>query len=112
MRNPRRVMAAAVLGFECVVLALMTPVMISVEGVDAGSAVAAGLGSAGAAVVIAGLLRFEWAYWLGFALQLFAVGMGVVVPAMYVLGVVFGALWTTAYVLGRRIDSEQRQHAA
>jgi hypothetical protein len=111
MRSPRRTMAAAVLGFECVVLALMTPVMISVESVTAGRAVAAGLGSAAAAVVVAGLLRFEWAYWLGFALQLFAIGMGVVVPAMFVLGVVFGALWTTAYVLGRRIESEQRQRA-
>jgi hypothetical protein len=112
MRSPRRIMAAAVLGFECVVLALMTPVMISVEGVGAGPAVAVGVGSAVAAVLIAGLLRFEWAYWLGFALQLFAVGMGVVVPAMFVLGMVFGALWTTAYVLGRRIEAEQRQRTA
>jgi Protein of unknown function (DUF4233) len=30
---------------------------------------------------------------------------------MFVLGVVFGALWTTAYVLGRRIEAEERQHA-
>jgi hypothetical protein len=38
--------------------------------------------------------------------------MGVVVPAMFVLGMVFGALWTTAYVLGRRIEAEQRQRTA
>ncbi len=107
MRDPRRTMCAAVLGLECVVLALVTPVLTVVEDVSKRNAVLVGIGSAVAAVVIAGLLRFEWAYWLGTALQLVAIGMGFVVSAMFVLGLGFGALWTTAYWLGRKIERER-----
>ncbi len=107
MRSPRRMMCASVLGFECVALGLMTPVLITVEDVSTGVAVAIGVGLAVSALVVAGLLRFEWAYYLGFAIQVAALAMGVLLPAMIVLGLVFGALWTTAYVLGRKIEAQQ-----
>jgi hypothetical protein len=108
MRSPRRMMCASVLGFECIVLALSTIVLISIENVSTGTGLAIGLGLAVSALVIAGLLRAEWAYYAGFALQAAALALGiVVVPTMVVLGVVFGALWTAAYVLGRRIEQEQ-----
>ena len=109
MRSPRRTMCASVLGFECVVLALVTPVLITVEDVPTGPALGIGLGLAAAAIVIAGLLRHEEAYVAGFVLQVAALGLGLIVPAMILLGLAFGALWTTAYVLGRRIE---RQAAA
>jgi Protein of unknown function (DUF4233) len=107
MRSPRRMMCASVLGFECIVLGLVTPVLISVEDVSTGIGLAIGLGLAAAAVLIAGLLRFEVAYAAGFALQVAALALGFVVPVMFVLGLIFGALWTTAYVLGRKIEREQ-----
>jgi hypothetical protein len=100
-------MCAAVLGFQCVVLGLVTPVLITVESISTGAALAIGLGLAAAALVIAGLLRYEVMYVLGFVLQGAALALGFVVPVMFVLGLVFGALWTTAYVLGRRIEQEQ-----
>ncbi len=112
MRSPRRMMCASVLGFECVALGLMTPVLITVEDVSTGVAVAIGVGLAVSALVVAGLLRFEWAYYLGFAIQVAALAMGVLLPAMIVLGLVFGALWTTAYVLGRKIEAQQAGLAA
>lgn len=107
MRSPRRMMCAAVLGFECIVLGLVTPVLITVEDLSRVAALGIGLGLALAAVLIAGLLRAEWAYYAGFALQFGALALGFVVPAMIVLGLIFGALWTTAYVLGRKIESQQ-----
>lgn len=107
MRSPRRLMCASVLGFECIVLGLVTPVLITVAGVSKGVALPVGLGLTVLAVVVAGLLRYEWAYWAGFAIQVAALALGVVVPAMIVLGLVFGALWTAAYVLGRKIEAQQ-----
>ncbi len=107
MRSPRRLMCASVLGFECIVLGLVTPVLITVESVSRGSALTIGLGLALAAVITAGLLRYEAAYVAGFAVQVAAVLLGFVVPVMFVLGVVFAALWTTAYVLGLRIDQQR-----
>lgn len=106
MRSPRRTMCASVLAFECVVLGLVTPVLITVEDVPTVPALAVGLGLAAAALLIAGLLRHERAYVAGFVLQVAALALGVLVPAMIVLGLAFGALWTTAYVLGRRIERQ------
>lgn len=111
MRSPRRMMCVAVLSFECIVLALSSIVLINIEDVSAPIGLAIGLGLAVAAIVVAGLLRLEWAYYAGFALQVAALALGFVVPAMIVLGLVFGALWTTAYVLGLKIEREQAARA-
>ena len=64
-----------------------------------------GLGLAGACILVAGLLRFEWAFWLGWALQVAAIAVGFEVTAMFVLGAVFLALWATAWFLGERSRS-------
>jgi Protein of unknown function (DUF4233) len=107
MRSPRRTMCAAVLGFECVVLGLMTPVLITVESLSRNVGLSLGLGLAATALVIAALLRFEVGYVAGFALQIAAIAVGFLVPVMFVLGLIFGALWTTSYLLGKRIEREQ-----
>lgn len=102
-----RAICAATLFLEAVAIALATPVMISVEGVDAGRALGAGLGLAAVAVLTAGLLRRPWAYWLGHLVQVGAIALGLLVPAMVVVGVMFTALWVTAYLLGRRIEADK-----
>jgi hypothetical protein len=104
-------MCASVLGFEAIVLGLSSIVLITVAGVSTAAGLATGLSLAGAALLIAGLLRMEWAYYAGFALQVAALALGVVVPVMFVLGAIFGTLWTTAYVLGRKIEREQAARA-
>ncbi len=100
-------MCASVLAVEAIVLGLVTPVLVMVEDVPRGVALGLGLGLAVAALLIAGLLGAEWAYYAGFALQVAAVAMGFVVTVMFVLGLVFAGLWTTAYVLGRKIEGQQ-----
>lgn len=103
----QRRLCAAILVLEAVVLGLSTPVLISVAGVETSTALWLGLGLAGAAVVVAGLLRFRWAYVLGWLLQVAAIALGLEVSSMFVLGAVFLALWATAYFLGRRIEAER-----
>jgi hypothetical protein len=61
---------------------------------------------------VAGLLRFAWAYWLGWALQVAAIAVGFVVATMFLLGAIFLALWATAYFLGRKIEVERAQWEA
>jgi Protein of unknown function (DUF4233) len=111
MRSPRRMMCAAVLGVECIVLALSSIVLISVENLSPRTGLSIGLGLAVAAILIAGMLRHEWAYYAGFVLQVAALALAVVVPVMLVLGAVFGALWTAAYLLGLKIEREQAARA-
>jgi hypothetical protein len=112
MRDPRRMMCATILGLQCIVLGLSTPVLITVEDVDKSVALWIGLGLAVGAVVLAGLLRFEWAYYAGFALQVATLALGFVIPAMFVLGAIFGALWTTAYLLGKKIEADRAAWSA
>jgi hypothetical protein len=104
-------LCASVLGFEFVVLGLATIVLITIEDVDVPAAFGLGLGLAVLSLVIAGLLRFEPVYYAGFVLQAAVVALGVVAPAMFILGAAFAALWTTAYLVGRKIEREQAAYA-
>lgn len=101
----RRRLCAAILFLEAIVLLLTTPVLKAVEDVDA--ALWIGLGLTAVSLLIAGLLRFGWAYYLGWALQVAAIALGVLVTAMYVLGAIFLVLWFTAFRLGGTIDRDR-----
>jgi hypothetical protein len=106
-----RSLAGIVLGFEFLVLVLVTPVMISVADVDPGTAIPLCLGLAVLALVAAGLLRIQLGYVLGSIIQVATVGLGFVVPVMFVLGLAFAAFWVMAIVLGRRIEEAKAAQA-
>jgi hypothetical protein len=111
MRSVQRSMCAAMLVLQAVVLFLTTPVMISIAGVAVPTALWVGLGLTVACVVVAGILRHPWAYWLGWAIQVASLALGFVVPVMFLLGAMFAALWAGAYFLGARIDREKAERA-
>ncbi len=106
-RSPRRSMCAAILTLEAISVGLVTPVMINLHDVEVGPALAIGLGVALACFVIAGMLRAEWAYGFGWAIQIAALALGFIVPIMFLIGGLFGGLWATAYFLGRKIERER-----
>ncbi|MFC4786884.1 DUF4233 domain-containing protein [Nocardioides sp. MAHUQ-72] len=106
-RSPRRGMCAAVLSLEAITLGLTTPVMISVSDVATGTALAIGLGLMVVCLLLAGMLRAQWAYTLGWVVQVAAIALGFVIPLMFFLGAVFALLWGTAYLLGRKIERER-----
>jgi len=106
-RSPRRSMCAAVLALEAITLGLTTPVMISIADVPVGTALWIGLGLCLACLLVAGMLGAEWAYGLGWLIQGAAIGLGFVIPMMFVLGAIFAALWIAADLLGRKIDRER-----
>ena len=106
-KSPRRGMCAAIISMEGLAVALAAPVMISIGGVSAGLALPLGLGFFVACILVAGMLRRPWAYWLGWALQVVAIGMGFLISIMFVVGVIFAVLWGMADILGRKIESER-----
>ncbi|WUI04291.1 DUF4233 domain-containing protein [Spirillospora sp. NBC_00431] len=103
--NPARRLLAAVLGSEAIVVALAIPVAVTVQ--DVGAATAGGVcgGVAFACLLVAGLLRFPWAVPVGGVLQVLIIATGFLVPVMFFLGVVFGALWATGIWMGRKAAS-------
>ena len=108
----QRRLCAAILSLEAIAFGLSTPVLISVAGVSTARALWVGLGLAGACILVAGLLRFAWAFWLGWGIQVGAIAVGFEVTAMFVLGAVFMALWATAWFLGRKIEVERAEWTA
>ena len=108
-RSPRRGMCAAVLSLEAITLGLTTPVMITIADVPAGTALTVGLGLAVVCLLLAGMLRAERAYLVGYGVQVAAIALGFVVPVMFGLGLVFAALWAAADLLGRKIERERAE---
>lgn len=105
--SPRRGMCSAVLFLEAIALGLSTPVMIGVSDVSPATALPVGLGLALVCVIASGLLRKEWAYGLGWAIQGAAIALGFLVSTMFFLGGLFALLWSTADFLGRKIEREK-----
>jgi hypothetical protein len=108
----QRRLCAAILALEAIAFGLSTPVLISVAEVATTTALWVGLGLSGACILVAALLRFEWAYWLGWAIQVAAIAVGFEAPTMFVVGAIFLALWATAWALGRRIETERAEWTA
>lgn len=102
-------MCAGILTLEAIALGLTTPVLITLTDLSTATALCIGLGLAIACIVAAGLLRAEWAYGLGWAIQVAAIALGFLVPAMFFLGGIFALLWGSAYFLGRKIERERAE---
>jgi Protein of unknown function (DUF4233) len=103
-----RQLCGTVLAMEAVVIALAIPVAIVLEHLNHG--VSAGIGGSLAvcALVLSGVVGrpgMGWTLWAGTALQGLVIAAGVFVPAMYVLGVIFAALWVTGIWLARRLQT-------
>jgi phosphoribosylcarboxyaminoimidazole (NCAIR) mutase len=100
-----RRLCATVLVFEAIVIGLAIPVAITIEHEPHLAAGLAGGVLAAVAVLLAAVVGRPgqgWALAAGSLLQVAVIATGVVVPAMYVLGAVFAALWAVAIWLGLR----------
>lgn len=102
-----RQLCGTVLGMEAVVLLLAIVPMKVLEHVHGGTAAAVGCGIAAAAILLAALIgrpHMGWALYAGSVLQLVVIVSGILIPAMYVLGVIFAALWFTGIWLARKVE--------
>jgi hypothetical protein len=106
-------LCGTVLGMEAVLVALcIVPAMVlqHVRGAVAGGV---GGGIAIAAIVLAGFVgKRRWALIAGSVLQLVVIAAGVLLPAMYVLGVIFTALWFGGIKLARKWEAAEAAQAS
>ena len=110
-----RQLCGTVLIMEAIVIGLAIPVAIVLEHANRGLAGGIGGGLAVCALLIGGVVgrpRMGWALWAGTLLQVLVIAAGVVVPAMYILGVIFAALWVTGIWLVRRHETPKPQPSA
>ncbi|MEQ7006400.1 DUF4233 domain-containing protein [Actinopolymorpha sp. B17G11] len=104
-----RPVLSAILVFEAIIVALAIPVAVALSGVDGGLAGAVGAGLAVACLVVTGLLRYRVGRIAGSVLQVVAIGLGFVVPLMFLLGAIFAVLWFVCLRLDRRITAERAE---
>ncbi|HEY2833317.1 MAG TPA: DUF4233 domain-containing protein [Sporichthyaceae bacterium] len=105
----QRRLCSVVLGFEGLVVffgALVASRMSS--HVSEGAALAVGGGLALACILATGSLRSPYGIKVGWAVQVLVLATGVVVPAMFVMGVLFGALWMSALRIGDLVAEPTR----
>jgi Protein of unknown function (DUF4233) len=110
-----RRLCGTVLAMEAVVVLLAIVPAKVMEHVNGGTAAALGGGIALLAILLAGCVgrpRMGWALYAGSALQFLVIASGVVLPAMYILGVIFTALWFTGIWLARKIEADNRNAPA
>lgn len=112
-RSLQQTLASIVLSFEVIVVFLASLVIWGLAapaaegGVPAWVALAAGGVMIVALVATIGLLRFRWAYALGWLIQALILAAGFLNPAMFVVGALFGGMWWYCMVVGARIDRER-----
>lgn len=99
-----RVLGGSVLGLEAVVVLLAIPAVIVTGWINApaGVFIGGGITLAVAFIVLAGAITRPHAITVGWVLQGLVFVCGVLVPAMFIIGVVFGVLWFYAIRLARR----------
>lgn len=107
-RGARESLASIALGLEAVVLFFAT---VTIRGLRPESESALILAGGAALIVVfavvAGLQRHGWALWVGGALQVVLIALGVVNPFMYVVGVGFAALWAWCVWRGHTLDRQR-----
>ena len=97
------VLPSAILLLEALVVALAIPVAISGSGQGGTAGWVLGL-VALALLVASGLARRPLGVTIGWVLQGAVLATGLLVPAMFALGLVFLAVWITALVYGAKAD--------
>jgi hypothetical protein len=103
-------LCGTVLIMEAIILGLAILPAIVLEHANRPLAGGIGGGLAFCALLLSGIVgrpRMGWALKAGTVLQVLVIAAGVVVPAMYVLGVIFAALWVTGIWLARRHAAPQ-----
>ncbi|MGY4720032.1 DUF4233 domain-containing protein [Naumannella cuiyingiana] len=107
--NPMQSVLLSVLAFEVIVFGLSIFVIYQISQRPLWLAVLLGGGLALLALLAAATLRRgSFGYLLGWLVQLGAVALGFVNPAIWIMALVFGGLWVLGIVLGRRLEARAR----
>jgi hypothetical protein len=119
--RPRRARGAAeslgsiVLGFESIIVFLgglaIYGLRVLPEPIEPWWGIVAGVVVAALMVCTAGLLRYRWAFVLGWVLQVLVALGGFLVPGLVIIAVVFGGLWAYGTIKGASLDRRNARRA-
>ncbi|WP_085368461.1 MULTISPECIES: DUF4233 domain-containing protein [unclassified Leifsonia] len=112
-RTVRELLGSIVLGFELIVVFLGALVLFGLGSLPAGVALGGGAALVVLMIVAIGTLRSPVGIVLGWFVQLVVVAAGFLVPAFFIVGAIFTAMWAYCMIAGARIDRNKKAaHAA
>ncbi len=103
-RSVREMLGSIVLGFELVIVFLGSLVLYGLHALPVALALGGGAALVVLMIVAVGLLRSPVGIALGWLAQLVVVAAGFLVPAFFIVGVIFTGIWTYCMIVGARID--------
>jgi hypothetical protein len=110
-RSTTESLLSIVLGLEAVLVFFVSMTAFGLDVLPAGAALGGGAALIVVLLVAGRLLRYPAAVWLGWVLQGVLIGLGILLPLMYVIGAGFLALWIFCFVKGRGIDRAKKELA-
>lgn len=115
-RGAEESLGSIVLVFESIIVFLGGLVVYGLkalpDGIPPWWGIVGGAVLAALMLVVSGLLRHRWAVGLGWALQVVVALGGILVPALVLIALVFGAMWGYATIKGAALDRRNARLAA
>jgi hypothetical protein len=108
-RAPRRRSAtesllSIVLVLEALLVFFLTLVVFALEALPPVTAFVGGGALFLILVALGRVMRYQWAVWVGWLMQIVIILTGLLEPLMFGIGAIFVALWTYCFITGRRLD--------
>ncbi|MDR6970363.1 DUF4233 domain-containing protein [Leifsonia shinshuensis] len=111
-RSLRELLGSIVLGFELLVVFLGALVLFGLHSLPAWLALGGGAALIVLMIIAIGLLRNTAGVVLGWIVQLVVVAAGILVPAFFIVGAIFTAMWAYCMIAAARIDRNNRAAAS
>lgn len=109
-RSAQASLGQVVLGFELIVVSLASLTIFGLGALP--PAIALGGGAAVCLLMVAVIvlmMKYKWAFILGWAVQLIVVMAGFAVTMLFLIGAVFAGIWTFAMTTGAKLDSQKKE---
>lgn len=101
-----------VLGFELIVVGLASLTIFGLKALPAEIALGGGAAVCLAMVITIILMRkYSWSFVLGWMIQFVVVLSGFLVTTMFVVGILFTAVWAYAMTQGKKLDSQKKDYS-
>ncbi|MEV8215280.1 DUF4233 domain-containing protein [Leifsonia sp. NPDC077715] len=110
-RSLREMLGSIVLGFELLVVFLGALVLFGLQALPAWVALGGGAALIVLMIVAIGLLRNTVGVVLGWIVQVVLVAAGLLVPAFFIVGAIFTAMWAYCMIAAARIDRNNQAAA-
>lgn len=105
-RSVKRMLGSIVLGFESLVMFLAALVVFGLGALPPVPALVGGGLFCVALVATAALLSHQWAFIVGWVLQVLILATAILVPLMLIVAAMFGGMWVYCMIRGGAIDRE------